>query len=175
MVTREDLAKTKNLLSATDIIQSCTSERNNTKWKHYKLMNVTNVAALLRTNPMVCKDNILPEPLLKNRSIKNWQLRILLEIHTKIIYPFLDLWRCISEEMRDSRRKHPSFNLFLEKKCGTDPANGRGVCNEDISTVEGNVRAEIFLYDIDIIDGSMIGDLARRSVGKYYNTVRLIR
>ena len=31
------------------------------------------------------------------------------------------------------------------------------------------------LYDIDIVDGNIIGELARRSVQKYDNTVRLLR
>ena len=33
----------------------------------------------------------------------------------------------------------------------------------------------IVLYDIDIVDGNIIGELARRSVQKYKNTVRLLR
>ena len=37
---------------------------------------------------------------------------------------------------------------------------------EDIAAVEDFVQADIFLYDMDIVDGSTIGELARRSVGK---------
>ena len=46
---------------------------------------------------------------------------------------------------------------------------------EDIAAVDDIVRAEKFLYGIDIVDGSMIGELARRSVGKHPITVRLLR
>ena len=46
---------------------------------------------------------------------------------------------------------------------------------EDNSVVENIVRADIYFNDIDIVDGSMIGELARRSVGKHSNTVRLLR
>ena len=40
--------------------------------------------------------------------------------------------------------------------------------------MEDNVLADFFLYDVDIVDGSMIGEPARRSVGKNSNTVRLL-
>ena len=46
---------------------------------------------------------------------------------------------------------------------------------QDIAAVENIVPADVFLYDIDIVQGSMIGELARRSVGKDSNTVRLLR
>ena len=58
------------------------------------------------------------------------------------------------------------FNLFLEKTRGTDPTNFRGSCMEDIAAVQDITQEDIFLYDIDIVDGSMIGELAGRSVGK---------
>ena len=45
---------------------------------------------------------------------------------------------------------------------------------QDIAIVEDIVQADIFLYNIDIVDGSMNGKLARRSVGNHSNTVRLL-
>ena len=53
----------------TDVIDSCTNERSNTKWRFFKLTKLTFFAALLRDKPMGCKDAILPEPLLKNHTI----------------------------------------------------------------------------------------------------------
>ena len=51
----------------------------------------------------------------------------------------------------------------------------RGVHMNDIPTVEHLLTHNILLYDIDIKDGNIIGELARRSVQKYDNTVRLLR
>ena len=65
------------------------------------------------------------------------------------------------------------FNQFLEKTGATDRAFLRGVCWEDIAAVENTVQVDIFLYDLDVVVGSMIGDLARWSLGKDSNTVRL--
>ena len=45
----------------------------------------------------------------------------------------------------------------------------------DILFVEDLLTLNIVLYDIDIVDGNKIGKLARRSVQKYENTVRLLR
>ena len=44
-------------------------ERANTKWKFYKLTNLTVFAALLKDVPMGCEDSVLPGPLLKNENV----------------------------------------------------------------------------------------------------------
>ena len=45
----------------------------------------------------------------------------------------------------------------------------------NIPTVEDLLTLNILLYDIDIVDGKIVGELARRSVQKNENTVRLLR
>ena len=45
----------------------------------------------------------------------------------------------------------------------------------DIPFVEDVLTLKILLYDKDIVDGNVIGELARRSVQKDENTVRLLR
>ena len=51
----------------------------------------------------------------------------------------------------------------------------QGVHMNDIPTVEDLLTLNIVLYVIDIMDGNIIGELARRSVQKYEKTVRLLR
>ena len=46
---------------------------------------------------------------------------------------------------------------------------------DDIPSVEDIVGINIFIYDIEIIDGAMVGELARRSIKKYEKNVQLIR
>ena len=46
---------------------------------------------------------------------------------------------------------------------------------DDIPSVEDIIRINIFIYDINLIDGSMVGELARRSMKKYEKNVQLIR
>ena len=58
---------------------------------------------------------------------------------------------------------------------GLSPNQFKGVHMNDIPNVEVQLALNILLYDIDIVDGNIIGELARRSVQKYDNTVRLLR
>ena len=46
---------------------------------------------------------------------------------------------------------------------------------EDIPSVKDIVGINIFINDIDLIDGAMVGELARRSIKKYDKNVQLIR
>ena len=48
------------------LVDICTRERTNTKWKVYKLSNLTIFASLLKDVPMGCKDTVSNESLLKN-------------------------------------------------------------------------------------------------------------
>ena len=67
--THDDLAKLKDFLNNTNVIESCSRERMNTKWRFYKLTNLAVFAALLKDVPMRCKNAVLPEPLLRNHTI----------------------------------------------------------------------------------------------------------
>ena len=67
------------------------------------------------------------------------------------------------------------FNPYLQKKNGIEPASFQGVCMDDIPTVEEMTGINVFLYDVDIVEGSLVGELARRCVQKQPNTVRLLR
>ena len=53
-------------------------------------------------------------------------------------------------------------------------AQFQGVHMSVIPTVEDLLTLNILLYDIDIVDGNIVGELARRSLQKYENTVRLL-
>ena len=65
------------------------------------------------------------------------------------------------------------FNDFLEKS-GRDPKQCRGVSMDNLPIVEDVVGKSIFIYAIDFDDGDFVGELARRSIGKYETTVKLL-
>ena len=69
MCTPDDIANLKQKVQKMDFVDLCTRESANTKWKFYKLTNLTVFAALLKDVPMGCKDIVLPEPLLKNHIV----------------------------------------------------------------------------------------------------------
>ena len=51
----------------------------------------------------------------------------------------------------------------------------QGVHKNDVPFVEDLLTLNILLYDIDIVDGNIIGELARLSVQKHENTVQLLK
>ena len=176
VATTLDLAKINTLLSNTDVIELCARERANTKWKIHKLKNDTVCGALLKEDPISCKDTTLPGPLLKNPSVNCLKVKgSTRKLYNDNLCLFIALALHLQGNERLNEETSNLLNLLLEKTVGIDPANFRCVCVEDIEIVHDIVRADIFLNDLSIVDESMIGNLASRSVGRHSNTVRLLR
>ena len=174
--THDDLAKLKDFLNKTDVIESCSREKLNTKWRFYKLTNLTVFAALLKDVPMRCKNAVLPEPLLKNRTINC----LTFEENTRQPYnDNLCLFHALALQMHGNQRLEQEisklFISFINKKDGLSPNQFQGVHMNDILTVEDLLTLNILLYNKDIVDGNIAGELARRRVQKYENTLRLLR
>ena len=174
--THDDLAKLKDFHNKTDVVESCNRQRMNTKWRFYKLTNLTVFAALLEDVPMGCKNAVSPEPLLKRCTIN------CLTIEEKTRQPYNDnlcLFRAPALHLHGNQRleeeKSKIFNSFISKMDGLSPNQFKGVHMNDIPIVEDLLTLNILLYDIDIVDGNIFRELARRSVQKYDNTVRLLR
>ena len=108
---KDDMAKMKEILKKTDVIESCTKEKTNTKWRFFKLTNLTIFAALLRDIPMGCKDAVLPESLLRNPSINCLTYEQNTKEHTRTIFASSEHLLSTCMEMRDSREKHQSYSI----------------------------------------------------------------
>ena len=101
----------------------------------------------------------------------------------------LCLFRALALHMHGNQRLEEEtskiFNLIINKMDGLSADQLRGVHMNDIFIVEDLLSLNILLYDIDIVDGNIIGErrfekddgnvIARRYVQKYENTVRLLR
>ena len=117
---------------------------------------------------MGCKDTVLPESLLNNHNVN------CLTFERNTSQPYNDnlcLFRALAlhlhcnEELEEETPKN--FNLFLNN-CGEgDPSKFQGVHMTDIPKVEEMLHLNIFLCDIDFVDGELIGELCRRSIQKY--------
>ena len=57
--THDNFAKLKDFLNKTDVIESYSRERRNTKWRFYKLTNLTLFAASFRHLPMGLQERSL--------------------------------------------------------------------------------------------------------------------
>ena len=58
---------------------------------------------------------------------------------------------------------------------GLSPNHFQGVHMNDVPTVEDLLTLNLLLYDVDIVNGNIVREIARQSVQKYKNTVRLLR
>ena len=162
--------KRKIVLSNTDVIEACTLERPNTNWKLYKLAKFTVFAALLRNVSMGCKDSILAEPLTENHNL-DWQT-----YESITINPYnhnLCLLRALNSQLHRNEgfeeETSKLFDLFMEKIEGTNPSSFQGVFMKNFLLLEDLAQGFVFLYDIDFVNGTMIGEFASRSVGKPFN------
>ena len=176
MSNHDHLAKLKDFPNITDVIEFCSQEGMNTKWRFYKLTNLTVFAALIRDVPMGCKKAVLPEPLLKNHTINC----LTYEENTR--QPFNDnlcLFRALILHMHGNQQLEEKtaklFNLVINKMDGLSADQFQGVHMNDIPIFGGLLTLNILLYDKDIVDGNIVGELARRSAQKYENTARLLR
>ena len=156
------MAKLKEILKKTDVNESYTRERSNTKWRFFKLTNLTIFAALLRDLPMGCKDAILPEPHSKNHTVNC----LTFEKNTR--KPYNDnfcLLRALALNLHGNERRKQElsklFKLFLIISTNPDPSKFQGICMDDNPSVEDMVGIKIFIYEIDLIDGAMVGELSR--------------
>ena len=157
-------------------MESCSRERMNTKWRFYKLLILTVFAALLKDVPMGCQNAVLPEPLLKNHTIN------CLTFEESTRQPYNDnlrLFRALALHLHGTQQLEEETsklsNLFINKMDGLSADQFQGVHMNNISFVEDLLTLNNVLYHIDIVDGNIIGDIAKRSVKKYENTVRLLR
>ena len=137
---------------------------------------MTLFAALLRDIPMGCKVAVLPESLLRKASIICLTYD---EITKKTYKDKLCLFRALALHLHGNERPEEEtsklFNLILVNSTNIDPSKFQGVCMDDNPSVDDIVGINIFIYDIDFIDGAMVGELARRSIKKYEKSVQLIR
>ena len=174
--TQADMTNLKDRMQKMDIVDICTRERANTKWKFYKLTNLTIFASLLKDVPMGCKDTVLPEPLLRNGNVN------CITFEKNTLQPYNDnlcLFGALALHLHGIRKLEEAtskiFNLFLNNIEERDPSKLQGVHKTDIPKMEDLLQLNIFLSDIDFVDGELIGELARRNIQKFENSVKLLR
>ena len=156
------------------MIETCTQERQNSKWQFTVITNVTIFAALLTNIPMGCTDSPLPEPLLRNPEVNC----LLSNGHDVPYNHNLCLFRAIAIHLFRSvdvqLQANKIFHNFVTAS-GCDPDNFTGVSFDQIPIIEELIKQNIFIYDFDIEDGEIIGELVRRSIERYDENIKLLR
>ena len=123
---------------------------------------------------MGCIDAVLPEQLLRRSDVNCHVLNGYGETYKD--YPCL--FRAIAVHLYGSCELETNaanlFNVFLHES-GHDAINFRGVSIDHLVFVENAIKHDIFIYDIDIEEGELVGELARRSVEMYEKNINLLR
>ena len=90
---------------------------------------------------------------------------------------YLCLFRAIAVHLYGSLELETNaiylFSAFLHES-GHDAINFRGVLIDHLVFAENAIKHNIFIYDIDIVDGDFVGELAR-SVEMYEKNIILLR
>ena len=174
--TPADMTNLKDRMQKMDIVDICTQKRANTMWNLHKLTNLTTFASLLKDVPVGCKDTVLPEPLLKNNNVN------CLTFEKNTLQPYNDnlcLFRALALILHGNKKLEEEtsqiFNVFLINSEERDVSKFQGVHLNDIPKIEDLLQLNIFLYDIDFVDGELIGELARRSIQNFEKSVKLLR
>ena len=132
--------------------------------------NLTIFASLLKDVRIGCKDTVLLEPLLKNHIVNC----LTFEKNTRQSYnDILGLFRALALHLHGKEKLEVEtsriFNLFLNNSEERDVSKFQGVHLNDIPKIEDLAKLNISLYDLDFVDGELIGELCRRSIEKYEN------
>ena len=163
-----DMTNLEDRMQKMHIVDICTRERAFTKLKVYKLTKLTNFTSLLKDVPTGFKDTVLPKTLLKN-NIVNF---LTFERNTRQPYnDVLCLFKALTLNFHGNVKLEEAtsrkFNLFLNNSEEGDVSNFQGVHLTDIPKVEDLLQLNIFVYDIDFVDGELIGEPCRRNIQTY--------
>ena len=144
--TKVDLTKLKDVLNKSDVIESCSRENINSKWRFYRLTNLTVLADLLKDILLGCNDEVLPKPQLRNGTINN----LTFEENTR--HPYNDnlcLFRAFPLPLNGSQRLEGEtgkiFIFFLDGMDGLSPNLFQGIPMNDIPVVEDLLTTNILL------------------------------
>ena len=171
---KNDLLNLQNEIKKLDLVETYTQERQNSKWRFTVITNVTVFVALLTNIPLGCTDSPLPEPLLRNPEVNC----LVSNGHNEPYNDNLCLFRAIVIHLFGSLdvELHATeiFHNFITVS-GCHPESFTGVSFDQIPIIEELIKQNIFIYDFDIEDGEIIGELVRRSVERYDENIKLLR
>ena len=128
-----------------DLVDHCTREKPNTKWRPYKFTFVTVFASLLKGINMGCKNTVMPEPFGKNHSVDS----LTFEGNTRqphnenmwLFQTFVLQLHC-NDKLEEATSK--LFNLFLPNWGEGDATNFQSIPMNDIPKIGDMLQLNFF-------------------------------
>ncbi len=185
VATPGDMDFMKDRLDGEDFFEHMTRERPDTKWRFYKVTNVSVIATMMHDVHLGCKNTNLPEFLTRNNRITtllrnpetrepyNDNLCMIRGVAMHKLGPDSD-GRVTKSTALNSRTKD-LFKEYMASFPDKDPSRFRGVRHADIPVLERIASVDIYVYGVDYVNGQIVGELVRRSAGAYGDTVHFIQ
>ena len=168
--SKGDLVSLQDRVVKMDLVETCAHDWENTKWQFALTTNITIFCALLKNISLGCIDAVLPE-LLFRRSDANC---LVSKGCCETYRDYLCLFRAIAVHVYGlSELETKAANLFSTflHESGRDAINFRGVSIDHLVFVEKAMKHNTFIYNIDIGEGEVVGELARRSAELYEKNI----
>ena len=170
------MTKLKDIPKNSEVIGSCSTERLNTNWRFNNSTNFAVISFLLKNVPMGWKMVVLTKSLLRICTFNCLTYEKVQHNHITITCAFYVLLLSICMVLNDWQKKLEELScFFINKIDGLSANHFQGVPINEIPILEDLLALNILVYDRDIVDGKIIGELARRSVQQSEKTVRLLR
>ena len=173
LCSKGDLISLQDRVQKMNLVEKC-AQKENTEWRFALTTNVTIFCPLLKNIPMGCIDAVLPEQLLRRPDVNC----LVSNGYGETYKDYLCLFRAIAVHLYGSSELEKNaanlLSAFLHES-GHDAINFRGVSLDHLVFVENAIKHNIFIYDIDIEKGELVGELARRSVELYEKNINLLR
>ena len=174
--TRDDLAKLKEILNKTDIIELCSRERLSTKWRFQKLPHLTVFATFLNDAPMECQNAVYSNFFWEMVQTAASGMKKIQENLITITCAFFVHLHSFRMALNNWKRKlQICTNYLLIKWIDWAPINSKGSTSTIFRLLKRTLTLNIQLYVLDFVVATIIGEIARQSEQKHENTVHLLR
>ena len=156
------------------LVETCAQERTNTNWRYALTTNVKIFCALLNNIPIGCSDALIPEQLLRRSDV----ICVVTHEHGETHKDYICLIRAVAVHLCGSAELEANAaKLFIDflHEYSHEAINFRGVSMDQLVFVENAIKHNNFIYDINIEEGDFVGELARRSIEMYKNSINLLQ
>ena len=165
IANKEDLLELQKTVDEVNIVELSTRDRNSTKWKF-----------LFATNePVGCKDDLLPHHLVKRADVNCLTYKVNKERYNDNFCLLRAV--CMHKTGTERLKKETSklLKALLDINWNLSVENFRGIALEDIHVVEDLAKVNILVYDIEVSENGIVGELAQRSLQRFNSTATLLR
>ena len=169
ITNRDDFESFLERIRESDILQWAISQRPNSDWVCERVTNATFFVNKIVKHPIGCVGVTLPDYLKHNKAV----VGLAKDEHGATYNDNLCLFRCLALHQRcDVRHLEATVVTLYAKYTDTLVHDFAGVTIDDLSKIEATFGVNVVVYKLDeITDGTTVGELVRRSLGHYADTM----